>query len=389
MAPQKILYLFDVSDWNSRMAVAEGARDRGMDVTIGLINGDESAKDKAPDFKIIPLQKQGSNTSIFGGFGLVRDINRLIKEENPDTIHTVTLKYGFLSALAAMPYKTKHKIHTLAGLGYLFRSDEAKSTALRAAMSVPLAQAFKQSNTTLIFQNEDDRDLLIQKRIATPDQSVLIKGSGVHLDQFNAVQGVTKTDESPIVLMPTRLVHEKGVGVFVEAARILKQRGVDAKFQIAGGETDNPKAISRDEMIEMTKDGASEWLGRVEDMPDRMSEASLIVYPSYYGEGIPRVLLEACAAGRAIVTTDNPGCKDAVDHEKNGLIVPIKDPTATADAIECILGDTDMRERMERNSRIKAEREFCIESIVEQTVRVYSDHYLNRGMPHQKLTAET
>ena len=375
MTNRKILYLFDACDWDSRIAVAYGAKDKGFDVVIGLINGDDEAQNKSNDFKITPIKKKGGNTNPFGAVELIRDINRLIKQENPDIIHTVTLKYSFLSAFAAFAHKNKQKIHTLAGLGYLFRSEETKSKALRTFIAPHLKIAFHRANTNLIFQNQDDLDLLVDKKIATPNNSVLIKGSGVHLDKFNSFNDSRDSDK-PIILMPTRLVHEKGVGIFIEAARILKQRGIDAKFQIAGGLTDNPKAISKEEMLEITKDGAAEWLGKVNDIPERLSKASLIVYPSYYGEGIPRVLLEACAAGRAIVTTDNAGCREAVDHNENGLLVPIKDPIATADAIETIITNPKLRQYMEQQSRQKAEQEFDINTIVDQTISIYMVNHI-------------
>ena len=137
---------------------------------------------------------------------------------------------------------------------------------------------------------------------ARSDQSILIKGSGVYLDRFEARAPLR--EDAPLVLMPTRLVHEKGVGVFIDAAKILAAQGVEARFQIAGGvTTHNPKAISEAEMEAMLAGSSVEWLGRVSNMPALLACSALVVYPSYYGEGIPRVLLEACAAGRAIVTT--------------------------------------------------------------------------------------
>ena len=371
------------------MAVAHGAQTKGMDVVIGLINGNENAANKAPDFKVVSLQKKGSNTNIIGSLALLKEINRLIKDEDPDIIHAVTLKYGFITALAALPFKKKQKILTLAGLGYLFRSDAKKSAMLRMALTPYLWLTFRRPNTKLIFQNADDLDLLVQKGIAKQEHSILIKGSGVYLDRFTPTDNVDEKNDVPIILMPTRLVHEKGVAVFVEAASILKESGINAKFQIVGGETDNPKAISREEMLEMTKDQATEWLGRVDDIPDRLAGAELIVYPSYYGEGIPRVLLEACAAGRAIVTTDHPGCREAVDHGENGLLVPVKDAHATAEAIKTILSDHDLRKSMGQKSRKKAEEEFDIHAIVDQTVRVYETCNNEVAAGLEKLSVET
>ena len=227
----------------------------------------------------------------------------------------------------------------------------------------------RQQNTTLIFQNSDDLEMMVHRRYARAEDSVLIKGSGVYLNQFTPRKA---HDENPIVLMPTRLVHEKGIAIFIEAANILSARGINARFQIAGGtSSSNPNGILEDEMNSIIAGSAVEWLGRVSDMPDLLARVSLVVYPSYYGEGIPRVLIESCAAGRAIVTTDHVGCREAVDDGVNGLLVPIKNAQATAEAIEQILSNPATREKMEYASRAKAEAVFDIYDVAAQTVDVY------------------
>ena len=243
------------------------------------------------------------------------------------------------------------------------------SLILRTVLTPVLKTGFRQKNSTITFQNIDDMHLIIEKNITTPADAVLIKGSGVHLNDFKPDQ--KQEGDLPIVFMPTRLVRQKGISVFVEAAKMLKAENIEARFQIAGGVVDHPNAISKDEMTELTRDGVVEWLGFVSDISDRLAQADIIVYPSYYGEGVPRVLLEACAAGRAIVTTDHPGCREAVDDGKNGLLVPIKDPVATANAIKDILCDDALRVRMEKQSRNKAEQEFDIRLVVLKTVQLY------------------
>ncbi len=368
---KKIVYVFDAGDWDSRMAVAQKAKAEGFDITLALICRDpDILKQRNTEFKVIPIIKGGHNIGIFSAMKMMRDVHTLVKQEKPDIIHVVTLKYSFIIGLATLLHGNLKKIYTLAGLGYLFRSDDAKSKLLQALLSPFLKFVLRRNDTYLIFQNPDDTALMVNAGYAKKEHCYLIRGSGVYLDHFKPLP--SSTDQTPIVLMPTRLVHEKGIGVFIEAARILKQQGMNAVFQIAGGETrHNPKAISRTKMEEMTKCGTVEWLGRVENMPALLSQVHLVVYPSYYGEGIPRVLLEACAAGRAIVTTDHPGCREAVRHEHNGLLVPIKNPQATADAIRRVLQDSDMRSGMEKESRKHAENHFDIHSIASQTVTIY------------------
>ncbi|MDH5722151.1 MAG: glycosyltransferase family 4 protein [Alphaproteobacteria bacterium] len=367
MTGQKILYIFDAVDWDSRIPVALEAREQGHDVIIGLIGNADKITDTLA-FDIRPLSKPSFKPHSLSPLKSVREKRALIKDIKPDIMHVVPLKYGFLAGLAAYKLGDFKKIYTLAGLGFLFRSNTKSSLALRGAVKPMLSYVLTKPCTHLIFQNSDDLKLMVRKKYAHEQRCHLILGSGVHIDRFTQE---SEEGDVPIVLMPTRLVREKGVSVFVEAARILKAKGVNARFQIAGGETDNPKAISRAEMLEMTKDGAVEWLGRVEDMPELLSRTSLVVYPSYYGEGIPRVLLESCAAGKAIVTTDHPGCREAVRHGENGLLVPIKDAQATASAIGELLSKPEKRRQMGVYSRERAEKEFDINIIAAQTAALY------------------
>ncbi len=367
----KILYLFDQSDWKSRMPLAIEAQDEGYEVIIALIGNQKDSNKILKRFKTTYITTPEGRFRGLSLLKMTRQIHALITAEKPDLIHAVTLKYAFISGLAALPFKALHKIYTLAGLGYLFRSDDKKAALIRTLLSPLLKTTLKAANTHLIFQNPDDLELMIDMKYATLDHATLIRGSGVDLDEF--VPTPESESDAPIVLMPTRLVHEKGVRIFVEAAHILKNNGIHAHFQIAGGETlHNPKAITRNEMLEMTKDGATQWLGHVENMPELLASAALIVYPSYYGEGIPRVLLESCAMGKPIVTTDHPGCREAVDHKTNGLLVPIKDAPATAKAIKLLLEGQEMRHAMGVQSRKKAELEFDIHIIVHKTLSVYN-----------------
>ena len=365
----KILYLFEASDWLSRIPVAHEAQEQGHSVVLGLI-GDHSGHDTG-DFVHHFLGKHPKVSEVFAPLDMIFEMHKLIRHEKPDIVHTVTLKYAFFCALAALGNPKMRKIYTLAGLGYLFHGHDKKSHVLRFFLKPLLSFLFKRPNTTLVFQNPDDLKTLVKQGYANQKQCVLIRGSGVNLGRFSP--GTRPQENPPIVLMPTRLVHEKGISVFIEAAKILHGKDVDALFQIAGGETKhNPKAISRSEMLTMLDGSPVEWLGRVEDMPALLEKASLIVYPSYYGEGIPRVLLEACAAGRTIVTTNHTGCREAVEHGVNGLLVPVRDAPATARAIEDLLCSPEKCQSMGHQSRIKAEEEFDIRIIAKHTAALYA-----------------
>lgn len=362
-ALNKILYIFDASDWRSRIPVAMRAKNAGFEPHIAVIG-------HAPENSDLPLHILDKPHGVLGALNLMRRLHHLIHHEKPALLHAVTIKYAFIAAIAALPAPQTYKIFTLAGLGYLFHGDTPRAKILRSGLTPMLRFLFTRPRTILIFQNPDDLRLLTALGLAKPEQCRLIRGSGVDLSRFHTQE---PPQNPPLILMPTRLVREKGIEVFIEAARQLTAQNVDAYFQIAGGETThNPRAISTAEMKALLKNSPVEWLGRVEDIPALLARATLIVYPSYYGEGIPRVLLEACAAGRPIITTDHTGCREAVIHGDTGLLVPVRDAKATAHAILELLNNPEKRAAMGRRAREKAEAEFDIHTIAAQTVAVYS-----------------
>ena len=384
MAGKKLLYVINHPDWfwSHRLPLARGARDKGWDVAVAMHGAENDERLKAEEFQAISLSGGGSGLSVIGVFKTINELRRVIGRERPEIVHAITLKYAFMTGIAARFYPKVRVVHTIAGLGYLFSGNGLKPAILRIMIAPFLKFALKGDKFRIIFQNQDDMDLMISRGFVNKKQAYLIRGSGVDINLFKPCdnnndsegdsEGETGEDILPVVLMPTRLVHDKGVGVFIEAAKILKARGVVARFQIAGGITrNNPLAISEKEMIEMTKGGEVEWLGKVKDMPGLLARATIIAYPSYYREGVPKVLLEAAAAGKAIVTTDHVGCRDAVRDGENGLLVPVKNAPALADAIMKLLSDGGLRRKMERNSRMRAIKEFDVNLIVHQTLQVY------------------
>lgn len=370
--PGKLLYIINHIDWfwSHRLPLAKGALEDGYDVTVGVTgaSGDSNLTRAGFHGAELPASDEGFlPLTILKTIGA---IHTMIKQHQPDVVHAITIKYAFMTGLAGLLHKNIKMTHTVAGLGYLFSGEGVKPKMLRFAIGPFMKLAFNRANTKIIFQNPDDRDIFIRRGFVRPERAFLIKGSGVDVSQFS--YRPEPSNDIPVVVMPTRLVHDKGVAVFIEAARLLKSRGIQAVFQIAGGEThNNPLAISRAEMEQMVADGAALWLGRVDDMPGLLAACNLVVYPSYYREGIPKVLLEAAATGRAIITTDHPGCREAVSHGGNGLLVPVRDTKATADAIETLLNDHEKRKAMGRNSRELAENQFATDHIVRQTLAVY------------------
>lgn len=377
-AKPKLLYIINHIDWfwSHRLPLATGARDAGWEVVVCVEGASKDSKLAENGFTGRELPSADKGFAPFAVLNIILAIHRLIKEEQPVLLHAITLKYAFMAGLAARFHKDIRIIHTLAGLGYLFSGEGTKPKILRTLVGPFLKIALKHKNAQIIFQNPDDLKIMLSCGFVREEQTHLIRGSGVDTDAFRYApeeENPAAENDTPIVVMPTRLVHDKGVAVFVEAARILKKRGPKARFQIAGGlVTNNPLAVSKDEMEKLCEDGTVEWLGKVSDMPGLLARATLIVYPSYYREGIPKVLLESCATGRAIVTTDHPGCREAVTDGDNGLLVPIKDTQATAAAIEKLLADPQTRKAMGMRSRARAEEEFDVRKIVKATLAVYA-----------------
>ena len=372
MAQKKLLFVINHIDWfwSHRLPLAKGAQMEGYDVHVAVTGAGD-------DPNLSPQHFTGHELpSADGSAGLLKtiwEIHKIIKREKPDILHAITLKHAFLAGLAARFHKDVRVVHTLAGLGYLFSGEGLKPQILRTLIGPFLKLALKGSGIQLIFQNPDDMDLMIKRGFADEKCCTLIRGSGVSLTDFPFTP--LPDDKQPIVLMPTRLVHEKGVAVFIEAANILAGKNIEAKFQIAGGlSTSNPRAISKEEMEGMLAGSNVEWLGKVDDMPALYKAATLICYPSYYGEGVPKVLLEAASVGRPIITTDHAGCREAVSDGESGVLIPIKNVQATADAIAALLNDREKMEAMSKNAHALATQEFDVESVVERTLKVYAAH---------------
>ncbi len=372
MGEKNILYVVNHMDWfwSHRLPLALGAQEAGYKVSVACTGAEQDKKLASFGFRGFALPDTSGRPAPLAVCSVILALRKILKSQKPDALHAITIKYAFFAGLASLGLGLPKIAHTIAGLGYLFSGEGIKPRLLRAFTGPLLRCALKRENIHLIFQNPDDMAAMIRRGFAARERAHLIRGSGVDTHAFKYVP--EPENDAPLVLMPTRLVHDKGVGVFIEAARLLKNKGASAKFAVAGGVTaHNPRAIAAEEMREMTRDGAVEWLGKVEDMPALLAQCALVVYPSYYGEGIPKVLLEAAATGRAIVTTDHPGCREAVAHGENGLLVPVKDPHATADAMEKLLGDPELRRKMAAKSRTRAETEFNVERIVRETLEVY------------------
>lgn len=292
----------------------------------------------------------------------------ILRREQPDILHNIAQKPALYGTLAGLLGGVPRIVNTVAGMGYVFTSTSSQARLLRPAFRMAYRLLFNRPRVRIIVQNPDDAALLSQNAGIQRARITLIRGVGVDLERF------TPSPEQPgpvVVTLASRLVWDKGVQEFVDAARLLGSRGVDAHFRLVGKpDRENPAAISEDDLRRWVAEGSVEWTGFRSDMTTVLAESHIICLPSYR-EGLPTILIEAAAAGRPMVTTDVPGCREVVRHGENGLLVPVNDANALADAIGKLVRESATRESFGRRSREIAEAELGSQRIVEQTLEVY------------------
>lgn len=352
-----------------RLPLAVAARAAGMEVHIATPADKLSAKIRAEGFPFhqIPMSRSGANPlRELRAFGA---IIRLLRSLRPDILHTVAIKPVLYGGLAARLVRQPAVVSAIPGVGSVFTKEGIKADIARTLIAATYAQALRHRRGRIVFQNSDDLRRFVDGNIVVPRNAIVIRGSGVDLKKF---QASPLPAEVPVVLFAARMLRAKGVEEFVQAAERLRRRGVVARFVLVGEPDDgNPWCISRETLTAWHGSGVIEWWGRRSDMPEIMSQAYMFCLPSYYGEGLPKVLLEAAACGRPLVATDIPGCREIVRPGTNGILVPVRDADALADAIRTILQNRPLAVAMGLRSRQIAEQEFDVRQVTAETLSVY------------------
>jgi glycosyltransferase involved in cell wall biosynthesis len=304
---------------------------------------------------VVPLERTGMNP-VKDLLSLVR-LTLFFRTLRPDIVFSYTVKpviYGSLAAkFAGVP-----AIHSMiTGLGYAFLGEGLKGLLINR-MVTSLYRAALSVNASVFFQNPDDRSLFVKSRIVHEDKTILINGSGVDIDHFV----VAPCSTEPIFLMIARLLRDKGVVEYVEAAKTLKSRHPRAVFLLLGPLDSNPAAISKSTLDAWQREGIIDYLGSTDDVRPFIRSASVYVLPSYR-EGTPRTVLEAMAMGLPVVTTDAPGCRETVTDGDNGFIVPVKDVAALASAMERFIEDPSLINRMGQRGREIAVEKYDVHKV--------------------------
>jgi len=366
----KILYNVNIPRFfvTHRLPLAYAAQEAGYEVHVTTSDTDREnvAKIVASGLPYHPLPLAQHGLSPLGELWTLRTMIQLYRQLQPDIVHQVSIKPVLYGGIAARLVGIPAIVSAMSGLGYVFIGTGRKPRILRQLITPALKFALATPNTRMIFQNPDDLERFITMRLIVPERAVLIRGSGVDTAQFVPAP---EPDGKPLILFAGRLMWQKGVGHFVDAARRLHHK---ARFVIAGyAETTAPGSVPAEQLQQWANAGILEWWGKRDDMPQVFAQSHIVCLPSTYGEGVPKVLIEAAACARPIVTTDTPGCREIVRNGENGLLTLPDDSDSLTAALEKLITQPQLRQQMGARGRAIAVSEFSLQRVIDETFAVY------------------
>lgn len=366
--------LFVVSeDWyfhSHRLPLAQAAIAAGFEVTLATRVGEHAEAITRAGIRVRPLGMQRRSVNPLRELLTLLELRRIVAEERPDIVHNVAIKPVLYGSIAARFAGRPKVVNTIAGMGYLFTSLNLRARVLRPVIEFALKMFLDNPSSRLIVQNPEDLQFLTRNGIVRSERVALIRGSGVDTRTF--APAAEPQNAPPVVMLASRMIRDKGIPEFAEAARMLRDEGIAARFVLVGApDPQNPASMSENELRSLRERHGVEWWGSQGDMPAVLAAASIVCLPTTYGEGVPKVLLEAASCGRAIVATDVQGCREIVIDEVNGLLVPPSDAIAFATAIRRLLRDPDLRKRMGTRGRALVEDQFGIDKVTAATLSLY------------------
>lgn len=358
-------------DWyfvSHRLALAAAAREAGYEVSVVTRVRDHGATIEAAGIRVISWEQDRGGLNPLREAVSVRRLAGVYRREKPDLVHHVALKPALIGGLAARIAGVPRVINAVAGMGWLYSSGAGLAGTLRPLVRFAMRRLLNSTSVFALVQNPDDQRIMAELGVPA-GRLCLVPGSGIDLTRFP----VTAEPEGvPVVVLPARMLFDKGVRELVDAARLLHARGVRVRIVLAGTpDPQNRASIPPTDIAGWVRDGLVEWPGWVADMPAMLAAAHIVCLPSYR-EGLPKALLEAAAAGRPIITTDVPGCREVVRDGENGLLVPARDATALAAAIERLVCDRPLRLTLGLRGRARAEREWASPVVIAQILALYA-----------------
>lgn len=370
------IVLFANTDWylfNFRRSLALALQGNGYDVLLVSPPGEYGPRLRSLGLRWRPLWMDRRSVNPLRESVLLLRIARLLRHEQPALLHNFTIKCAVYGSLAARMARVPARINAVDGLGYVFASSDRKARLLRPVVRKLLRSALHGQSAHLILQNPDDRAAFERFELIETGRLALIPGAGVDCTRY--VPRVARTiaaDPRPSVLLAARLLWEKGIAEYAQAARILRGQGRSVRFLLAGTpDPGNPAAVPEATLHEWVKEGLVEWLGHVADMRQLYASVDIVTLPSYYREGVPTSLTEAAACGLPLITTDMPGCREVVTDGDDGLLIPPRDAEALASAIARLLDSPELAKRLGDAARAKALALFDERIVIQRTLEVY------------------
>jgi len=370
-AKPTVLYLAteDWHFWSHRLAIARAARDAGWRVVVATRVQDHGARIVGEGFELAPLRLRRAGRNPFGELLAIAQLVRVYRAHRPDVVHHIAMKPVLYGSLAARIAGVPAIVNAIVGLGYVFISADLQARLMRPAFVLAMRWLLNGPRCTTLLQNTDDRQALTSLGAIQGGRTVIIRGSGVDTDlyRFRAEQ----PPGPPVALVASRMLWDKGIGEIVEAARLLRERGTEIVIRLVG-EPDpaNPATIPEAQLRAWHVEGLVEWLGARDDVPALLAQSHIGLLPSYR-EGLPKSLLEAASCGLPVVTTDAPGCRELLRFEQGGIMVPLRDAAALADALDRLARDPELRRRMGALARQSVEAHFSSAIVARQTLDVY------------------
>lgn len=366
--------LFIVSeDWyfvSHRLHLGEAAVQAGYHVGVLTRVSKHRQRIESAGIEVLQWNLNRRSSSPIAELRAIWEIASALRGFRPDLIHAVALKPVLYSALASRLVGLHRRVFAMGGLGYSFASERALTRLMRPVVVSAFRLALSGAGTRLILQNPDDLELLVTSRVIDAERLRLIRGAGVDTKTF-----LPRHEQGgpPLVVLPARMLWDKGIAEFVACAQEFRRRGLAVRFVLVGDpDSHNPECVPEAKLRQWVDEGAVEWWGRRDDMPEVLAQAHIVCLPSYR-EGLPKVLLEAASCARPIVTYDVPGCREVVRHCSNGLLVPLKDNQRLSEAITELVTNPGLRQRMGAAGREMVLQEFSQERIAAETKRVWDE----------------
>ena len=370
----KLLYLIS-EDWffcSHFIERAIAAKNAGYEVVVVANENKHAEVIRHAGLFFVPLKISRRSINPFIEMLTIIDIWRIYKSQRPDLIHHVALKPLIYGSFVARLIGIKCIVNAPVGMGYVFTTEKWLTKTLRPLINLLIRWFINPPHSKVIFENNDDLNMLINDGLVSASDAILIRGAGVDINQFTLIP---EPEGALVIVLTARMLWDKGIREYVEAARVLKASNEDIRFLLVGAsDPDNAASISEKQLTSWHSEGIVEWMGYQKDIPKLLSQCHIVCLPSYR-EGLPKSLLEALAAGKPVVTTDVPGCREVVINEFNGLLVPPRNTQALVCALSSLIANQTLRMRFGKSGRDRAEKEFSSNIVINLTLEVYSQFF--------------